>query len=80
MANGYRLNTKMVKQPVLFISGRYDSVLTPGMAKGMESFIPHLRRAEVESDHWALTQAPEDVNRIVGDWLREVAFGAKSLL
>jgi soluble epoxide hydrolase/lipid-phosphate phosphatase len=80
MANNTRLDTKMVKQPVLFISGRHDAVLTPDMSKGMESFIPRLRRREVESDHWALTQAPEDVNGIVGDWLREVAFGARSLL
>jgi soluble epoxide hydrolase/lipid-phosphate phosphatase len=78
--NSFRLNTKMVEQPVLFISGRHDVVLTPDMSKGMESFIPRLRRREVESDHWALTQTPEDVNRIVGDWLREVAFRTISLL
>jgi len=75
-----KLDTKMVEQPVLFISGKHDVVLTPDMSKGMGSFIPRLRRREVESDHWALTQTPEDVNRIVGDWLREVAFGTKSLL
>jgi soluble epoxide hydrolase/lipid-phosphate phosphatase len=70
----------MVKQPVLFISGKHDAVLTPDMSKGMESFIPCLRTREVESDHWALTQTPEEVNGIVGDWLREVVFGARSLL
>jgi soluble epoxide hydrolase/lipid-phosphate phosphatase len=75
-----RLGTKMVKQPVLFISGRQDAVLTPEMSKGMGAFIPNLRRREVEAGHWALTQTPEEVNKIVGEWLVEVVFKAKSVL
>lgn len=70
----------MVKQPVLFISGRHDAVLTPEMSKGMEAFIPHLTRKEVEAGHWALTQNPEEVNRIVKEWLGEVVLGPRSLL
>lgn len=75
----------MVKQPVLFISGRYDAVLTPEMSKGMETFISHLRRREVEAGHWALTQTPEEVNGFVKEWLEEVSHGevapaARSLL
>ncbi|KAI4767038.1 hypothetical protein E4T52_13044 [Aureobasidium sp. EXF-3400] len=75
-----KLGTKMVKQPVLFISGRHDLVLTPEMSKGMGVFIPNLRRREVEAGHWALTQTPEEVNKIVRDWLVEVVFEAKSVL
>lgn len=70
----------MVKQPVLFISGRHDAVLTPEMSKGMEAFIPHLRRRGVEAGHWALTQTPGEINSIVKEWLGEVALGARSLL
>ena len=70
----------MVKQPVLFISGRYDAVLTPEMSKGMEEFVPHLTRSEVEAGHWALTQTPGEVNRIVKEWLGEIALGVRSLL
>ncbi|KEQ71066.1 epoxide hydrolase [Aureobasidium namibiae CBS 147.97] len=75
-----KLGTKMVKQPVLFISGRHDAVLTPEMSKGMEAFVPRLTRREVEASHWALTQTPEEVNNIVKEWLREVALGSRSLL
>jgi len=80
IANNFRLGTKMVKQPVLFISGRHDAVLTPKMSKGMEAFVPHLTRREVEAGHWALTQTPEEVNKIVKEWLGEVVFGSRSLL
>ncbi|KAI4720615.1 hypothetical protein E4T48_03138 [Aureobasidium sp. EXF-10727] len=75
-----KLDTKKVKQPVLFISGKLDAVLTPEMSTGMEAFIPFLRRREVETGHWALTQAPEEVNKIVEEWFIEVVFGAKSVL
>lgn len=70
----------MVQQPVLFISGRHDAVLTPEMSKGMEAFIPHLRRREVEAGHWALTQTAEEVNGLVKEWLGNIVPGVRSLL
>jgi len=79
-ANNSRLGTKIVEQPVLFISGKHDAVLTPEMSKGMETFVPRLTRREIEAGHWALTQTPEEVNKIVKEWLGEVVFGSRSLL
>jgi soluble epoxide hydrolase/lipid-phosphate phosphatase len=46
----------------------------------METFIPHLRRRQVETGHWALTEAPEQVNKFIVEWFEEVVFDAKSML
>ncbi|KAG9562089.1 hypothetical protein KCU79_g6602, partial [Aureobasidium melanogenum] len=75
-----KLETKQFVQPVLFISGTLDAVLTPEMSKGMEAFIPRLKRREVKTGHWALTQAPGEVNRIVKEWLREEVLGGRCAL
>ncbi|KAI5194132.1 hypothetical protein E4T39_08775 [Aureobasidium subglaciale] len=72
-----KLTTRMVAQPVLFISGKFDAVLTPAMSTGMESFITRIRREEVETGHWALTEAPTEVNNFIGSWLKEVVFSAR---
>ncbi|KAI4772445.1 hypothetical protein E4T52_12562 [Aureobasidium sp. EXF-3400] len=75
-----KLETKQFVQPVLFISGTLDAVLTPEMSKGMEAFIPRLKRREVKTGHWALTQAPGEVNRIVKEWLQEEVLGGRCAL
>jgi len=69
-----------VDQPVLFIAGTHDSVLKPEMSLGMEKYVPKLSRKEVQSSHWALTQAPDEVNNLVKEWLEGVVFGTKSSL
>ena len=58
-----------IAQPVLFIQAAKDDVLIPAMSVGMERVIPKLTRAEVPTGHWALWQAPAQVNEIVGEWL-----------
>ncbi|GAB7327954.1 hypothetical protein MBLNU13_g11720t1 [Cladosporium sp. NU13] len=58
-----------IAQPVLFIQAAKDDVLVPAMSVGMERVIPDLTRAEVPTGHWALWQAPGQVNEIVGKWL-----------
>lgn len=58
-----------LEMPVLFVQAAKDNVLIPAMSQGMEKFIPNLTRGEVPTGHWALWQAPEKVNEIVGEWL-----------
>lgn len=58
-----------IAQPVLFVQALKDDVLVPAMSAGMERVIPKLTRAEVPTGHWALWQAPAQVNEIVGRWL-----------
>lgn len=60
---------KVIKQPALFIQATYDSVLKPEMSKSMDALIPHLTRGEVPATHWALTQKPEECNKIIRQWL-----------
>lgn len=63
------IDKKIINQPALFIQAAYDSVLKPDMAKDMDIFIPNLTRSEVAATHWALIQKPEEVNKIIGQWL-----------
>jgi len=77
------LDKKVIKQPVLFIQATYDSVLKPEMSKNMDALIPNLTRGEVPATHWALTQKPEEVNKIIRQWLEGQGLGngkAKSSL
>ena len=64
-----------IAQPVLFIQAAKDDVLIPAMSVGMERVIPKLTRAEVPTGHWALWQAPAQVNEIVGKWLGGLELG-----
>jgi len=64
-----------IAQPVLFIQALKDDVLVPAMSAGMERVMPKLTRAEVPTGHWALWQAPAQVNEIVGKWLSRLDSG-----
>ncbi|KAF2270141.1 alpha/beta-hydrolase [Lojkania enalia] len=74
------LDKKIITAPCLFIQATYDSVLTPGMAKGMDQKLPNLTRGEVAATHWALTQKPEEVNAIIKKWLQRQGFDNRSSL
>jgi soluble epoxide hydrolase/lipid-phosphate phosphatase len=56
-------------------------VLKPEMSKSMDKLIPKLTRGEVKATHWALTQKPEEVNKLIRQWLeKEGLVKAKSAL
>ncbi|MCJ1291739.1 hypothetical protein MMC34_003284 [Xylographa carneopallida] len=75
------LEKSIIDVPVLFVQALNDNVLTPDLARGMEQYFPKLTRGEVKAGHWALWQAPDQVNRMIREWLEHVAFGhAKSSL
>jgi len=59
-----------VTTPSLMIMAEKDAVLPPSSADGMDQFIPDLEKALVMgSGHWTQQEAPEQVNRILIDWL-----------
>ena len=58
--------------PALFVSATRDKALPPEMSRGMEVNFAKLERGEVESSHWALTQAADEVNKNVGAWLEKL--------
>ncbi len=70
--------------PVLYVAGTKDAALPPRLGAGMGRFCSNLTKGEVEAGHWALWEKPQEVNALVGEWLRDVVLqgttGAKSTL
>jgi pimeloyl-ACP methyl ester carboxylesterase len=59
-----------VRQPSLMIMAEKDAVLPPSAADGMENLIPDLEKQLVlGSGHWTQQEEPEQVNRLILDWL-----------
>lgn len=61
--------------PALFITAINDPALPPSMSEGMEKSFDNLTRGEVEASHWALWQAPDDVNGQLVKWVNDVSTG-----
>ncbi len=56
--------------PCLMITAELDPVLSPAMAEGMPGMINDLEMHMVAgSGHWTQQEKPEEVNRIILDWL-----------
>jgi len=64
--------------PVLFIFATKDVVLTKELSAGMARDVPHLTRREVTAGHWALTEAADEVNDHIKEWLHTVVLGGQS--
>ena len=59
-----------VPHPALMISAEQDPFLPPLLSTGMEIFVPRLDRHMVRgSGHWTQQEKPEEVNRVILDWL-----------
>lgn len=56
--------------PCLMITAELDAVLTPAMAEPMRLLVGDLELHNVESSgHWTQQEKPEQVNRLILDWL-----------
>jgi pimeloyl-ACP methyl ester carboxylesterase len=59
-----------VEAPSLMIMAELDAVLPPSAADGMEAYVPNLERALIQgSGHWTQQEKPDEVNRIILDWM-----------
>jgi len=59
-----------ISQPCLMITAEKDAVLPPLLSVGMEDLIPNLARHNVEdSGHWTQQEQPEEVSRVIADWM-----------
>ncbi|NWI70470.1 HYES hydrolase, partial [Todus mexicanus] len=61
---------RKITMPALMVTAGKDVVLHPSMSKGMEEWIPQLRRAHIEEcGHWTQMERPAELNRILVEWL-----------
>ncbi|KAJ5913841.1 hypothetical protein N7504_002724 [Penicillium tannophilum] len=70
---------RKITAPTLFIQALRDEALPPRLGKAMSKQIPRLDLKQVDTAHWALWEKPEEVNAIISEWLKDVAFTAKPL-
>ena len=65
-----KLPTRIDGLPCLMITAELDAVLSPAMAEHMPAFIGDLETHLVKgSGHWTQQEKPQEVNRVIGDWL-----------
>lgn len=64
-----------IEVPCLYVGAENDVILPPSSADGMEDFISDLEKHTVmDSGHWTQQEKPEEVNRVIVDWLdRKIA-------
>jgi pimeloyl-ACP methyl ester carboxylesterase len=63
--------TRIDGLPCLMITAELDPVLSPAMAQGMPATVGDLEMHMVSgSGHWTQQEKPEEVNRLIADWLR----------
>ncbi|KOS43077.1 hypothetical protein ACN38_g6059 [Penicillium nordicum] len=60
-----------IQIPTLFIQALRDQALPPQMGKSMAKRFPRLTLKQVNTAHWALWEKPEEVNEIIGTWLKD---------
>jgi pimeloyl-ACP methyl ester carboxylesterase len=64
------LPTRIDDRPCLMVMAENDVVLSPAMADSMEDFIEDLEKVLLKGcGHWTQQEKPEEVNRIILDWL-----------
>ena len=57
--------------PSLMVMSEDDFALPPAMADGMEARVPKLQKVLIrDCGHWTQQERPEELNRILVDWLR----------
>ncbi|NXC75041.1 HYES hydrolase, partial [Anhinga anhinga] len=61
---------RKITMPALMVTAGKDVVLHPSMSRGMEEWIPQLRRQHIEEcGHWTQMERPAALNRILVEWL-----------
>jgi len=68
------LNGRQVSQPALMVTAEHDPILRPEVAEAMERFVPNLRVELIrECGHWTQQEKPQEVNRLLLDFLGDLA-------
>ena len=60
---------QVVNVPTLFIGAENDVLISPEHIEGMKPFVSDLKIHMLDCGHWTQQEKPEEVNRILIDWL-----------
>jgi pimeloyl-ACP methyl ester carboxylesterase len=64
------IGTKQIDVPCLMVTAEWDFVLSPAMAADMSTRCSDLETVMIEKcGHWTQQEKPEELNRIIVDWL-----------
>lgn len=58
----------VVRQPALMVYGDHDPFAAP--SRNLDEFVPQVEVIHLDCGHWIPHERPDEVNRIVLDWLR----------
>jgi pimeloyl-ACP methyl ester carboxylesterase len=65
------IGAKPIDAPSLMVCAEWDPALRPEMANGMPALCTDLERVTIDRcGHWTQQERPEELNRILLDWLR----------
>jgi pimeloyl-ACP methyl ester carboxylesterase len=65
-------NDLKIKPPTMFVFATRDAALPDFMNRGAEKNFVEYRKEQVEGTHWCMTQFPNDVNKVLGAYLKEI--------
>ena len=75
---GLRRGDRIVTAPTLLIWGERDRYLGVGMTGDLERWVPNLRVVRIaNASHWVQNDAPDEVNRLLVDFLITAAAGSE---
>jgi pimeloyl-ACP methyl ester carboxylesterase len=58
-----------IAAPTLLLWGERDRYLGPRLTEGLEAWVPRLRVERLHASHWVQRDAPDEVNRLLIDFL-----------
>lgn len=63
--------TQKIDVPCLMVMAANDVVLRPSLADGMEQYVPDLEKHLIKDcGHWTQAEKPDELNRVMIDWLK----------
>jgi pimeloyl-ACP methyl ester carboxylesterase len=73
------LRERRIQQPAMFLAGERDPVRTFMPAEAMDGWVTDLRAKVLVpgAGHWVTQEAPEEVNRALLEWLKELDGGQR---
>jgi soluble epoxide hydrolase/lipid-phosphate phosphatase len=61
----------------MYIDTTKSSLIPASILQSSRSYTPNLTSRSVNTDHWAMLEDPNAVNKNVKEWIEQVVFGGK---